>query len=302
MKLSKQKVLLIGDFMVDYYQYGSSNRLSPEAPIPVVNLEKEVIVPGGAGNVAMNLRSLGLDVTCLGFVGDDYWGNKLISILNENQICAKNIEQITGHLTTLKQRVYCDSKQQSRVDQESYLQDWEPKNKLDFNEFDFIILSDYNKGIFHKEWFSLDEKTNVVLDPKNINTHILNSSSIITPNIYELSKISDEVIDSEDTLVKASQKLLSNFNLNYILVTRGEKGITLVGKNNFVEHIKPHFVKNPDVTGAGDTIVAVFSSIYFLTNDVKYAAFIANLAASIVVNKKGTSVIQLEELKKFVKW
>ena len=103
-------------------------------------------------------------------------------------------------------------------------------------------------------------------------------------------------------MVKASKKLLSNFNLNYILVTRGEKGITLVGKNNFVEHIKPHFVKNPDVTGAGDTIVAVFSSIYFLTNDVKYAAFIANLAASIVVNKKGTSVIQLEELKKFVKW
>jgi len=157
-KFNKLKVLLIGDFMVDYYQYGSSNRLSPEAPIPVVNLESEVVVPGGAGNVAMNLKSLGANVTCLGCIGDDLWGDKLISVLKENKICTKNIEQRKGHITTLKQRVYCDDKQYSRVDSELFLADWKPKIKINYSNYDLIILSDYNKGIFSENWFSPQEK------------------------------------------------------------------------------------------------------------------------------------------------
>ena len=140
LKFPKKKILLIGDFMVDYYQFGSSARLSPEAPIPVINLEKESIVPGGAGNVAMNLSSLGMNVTCLGCIGKDVWGDKLLSILNEKKITTKYIEQKKNQITTLKQRVYCNNKQQSRIDHESILDNWTPKNTVRYSDYDLVIF------------------------------------------------------------------------------------------------------------------------------------------------------------------
>lgn len=286
--------------MVDYYQYGSSNRLSPEAPIPVVNLESEVVVPGGAGNVAMNLKSLGANITCLGCVGDDFWGNKLISVLKENKICTKNIEKRKGHITTLKQRVYCDDKQYSRVDNELFLANWKPKIKIDFSNYDLIILSDYNKGVFSENWFYPQEKTNVIIDPKNINNHILSSSNIMTPNLNELSKISGEKIESSNSIVRAAKKLLVSYNMDFIIATRGADGLSIIGNDNYVEHIKPHFVDDPDVTGAGDTIVAVFSLVYTITKNVVQAATIANSAAASVVSQKGTTVVKFEDLERFL--
>ena len=285
--------------MVDYYQYGSSNRLSPEAPIPVVNLESEVVVPGGAGNVAMNLKSLGANITCLSCVGDDFWGDKLISILNENKICTKNIERRKGHITTFKQRVYCDDKQYSRIDNELFLENWKPKIKINYSNYDLIILSDYNKGIFSKNWFSPPEKINVIIDPKNINNHILNSSNIMTPNLDELSKISGQKIESSNSIVRAAKKLLVLYNMDFIIATRGADGLSIIGNDNYVEHIKPHSVNDPDVTGAGDTIVAVFSLVYTITKNVEHAATIANSAAASVVSQKGTTVVKFEDLERF---
>ncbi len=300
LKFPQKKILLIGDFMVDYYQFGSSARFSPEAPIPVINLEKELIVPGGAGNVAMNLRSLGMHVTCLGCIGEDKWGNKLISILNEKKISTKYIEQKKNHITTLKQRVYCNNKQQSRVDHEAILDNWTPKNAVKYSDYDLVILSDYNKGVFSKKWFEPSCNDFVILDPKTLKKHLLSSVNIITPNLNELSILSAQELNSDQSIIRAAQKLLLEYSLDYILVTRGEDGLLVIGKNDFVKYIDPNLVKSPDVTGAGDTVVSVFSTLYLTTNDIIYSASVANKAAAKVVARKGTSVVDLEDLKSFL--
>ena len=150
------KVLLIGDFMVDHYIIGTSNRMSPEAPVPVVTPEKEYSIPGGAGNVAMNLSLMGADVTCIGCVGGDIWGEKLLAILDNENINIKGIKIIDNHPTTLKQRIYSNGEQVARLDTEKII-DWQPDSnmKYSYSDYDIIILSDYNKGALNNLWFSI---------------------------------------------------------------------------------------------------------------------------------------------------
>lgn len=293
---SQINILLIGDFMVDHYFFGTSNRLSPEAPIPVVNLEDEVITPGGAGNVAMNLKSLGVNVTCLGCVGDDFFGKKLISIFEKNDINIEKIEILKDYKTTRKQRVYCDSKQQSRLDSEDLLFDWAPSEEINYDKFDLIILSDYNKGVFSSKWFDPGDK-DVVLDPKKLNINIFKESSIITPNISELSDLTNTDLKNKNMTVKAAHKLLKQYDLKYVITTLGDKGMIIVDHQGLVESIPSHNVKNPDVTGAGDTVLAIFSSIYAISKDVIFSAKVANLGASMVVAEKGTTQINLKNLE-----
>lgn len=296
---SQINILLIGDFMVDHYFFGTSHRLSPEAPIPVVSLKEEVITPGGAGNVAMNLKSLGVNVTCVGCVGDDFFGKKLINIFKKNDINIEKIEILKDYKTTTKQRVYCDSKQQSRLDSEDLLLDWAPREEINHDKFDLIILSDYNKGVFSSKWFDPGDK-DVVLDPKKLNKDIFKKSSIITPNISELSYLTNLDLKNQNMIVKAAHSLLKKYELKYVITTLGDKGMIIVDGQGLVESISSHDVKNPDVTGAGDTVLAIFSSIYALSKDVIFSAKVANLGASMVVAEKGTSQINLKNLETLV--
>ena len=143
------KVLVVGDYMIDHYIIGESNRMSPEAPVPVVVPEEEYSIPGGAGNVAMNISTLGSQVTCFGAIGNDIFGKELIKIFDENNINSKYIETIENYSTIVKQRIYCNGIQVARVDKEEPIE-WMPHqsiNSLDFSDYDAIILSDYNKGV-----------------------------------------------------------------------------------------------------------------------------------------------------------
>ncbi len=302
MKLNFQdlNILLIGDFMVDHYLFGSTDRFSPEAPIPVVNFENELIVPGGAGNVAMNLTSFGVNVTCVGCVGDDLWGKKLIKILKENKINTKYIEIKNEYQTTCKQRVYCASKQQSRLDFEVFLSDWSPAKMIDYSNYDLIILSDYNKGVFKRNWFSPGD-VNVILDPKIYNSHIFKYSNIITPNIKELGDITNTKIVDISSIENVSRKLIDEFNINYVVVTKGEEGMTIISDNEPIKNIKAHKVNNPDVTGAGDTVIAALGSVYAKTGDIEKAAEIANAAAALAVQNRGTFKINVNKIKDLVK-
>ena len=154
------KVLVIGDFMIDHYIIGESNRMSPEAPVPVVVPKEEYSIPGGAGNVAMNISAMGSQVTCLGAIGNDIFGKKLIKIFNENNISSKHIETIENYSTTLKQRIYCNDIQVARVDKEEPL-NWSPNqsaSSLDYSDYDVIILSDYDKGVLMRPWFFKPKK------------------------------------------------------------------------------------------------------------------------------------------------
>ncbi|MDB3883274.1 PfkB family carbohydrate kinase [Candidatus Marinimicrobia bacterium] len=296
--LNNIKIMVIGDFMVDHYLFGASDRFSPEAPIPVVNLQEELLVPGGAGNVAMNLNSLGAEVTCVGFVGDDYMGRKLLNIFQEKKININHLELINNHRTTIKQRIYCESIQQSRLDSEIFFSDWIPNKSINYSNYDFIILSDYNKGVFHKNWFIKKDVT-VALDPKVSNSYLFKNSDIITPNIKELADLTKLKVSDDISIEKAAKKLINEFGIRDIVVTRGDQGMSIIS-NNKISHIPCLKVNNPDVTGAGDTVIATLGLVYAKTEDIDLAASIANKAASIVVGQKGTTKIRLKDLEKLL--
>ena len=291
------KVLLVGDFMIDDYIIGTSNRMAPEAPVPVVTPEKEYSVPGGAGNVAMNLRAMGANVTCMGCVGDDSWGQKLISILKNEGINIEAINIIDNHPTTLKQRIYSDGKQVARLDTEKII-DWQPDSDIAYTErdYDIIILSDYNKGVLNHPWFSISNLNNVIVDPKKDAFNHYKKANIITPNLNELQRASKIEIKDNKSIVDACNELIEKCNCNYIIAKKGDKGMTIVGRNNFVKHIKAHPVENPDVTGAGATVIAALSLAY-ATNDIELSGKIANAEAAVVVGKPGTALANIDEIK-----
>jgi len=306
------KVLLIGDFMVDHYIIGTSNRISPEAPVPVVIPEKDYSIPGGAGNVAMNLKLMGADVTCVGCIGNDIWGEKLLSILKNEGINTERIEIIDGHPTTLKQRIYSDGKQVARLDTEKII-DWTIDEDYGYivKNHDIIILSDYNKGVLHNPdlfltLISINELSHenrlkgIIVDPKKDDFNHYHGVNIITPNLDELQKATKMKIDDNESIIKACKKLIEEYCIEYVVAKKGDEGITIVGDDNFVKHIKPHTVENPDVTGAGDTVISALSLAYAQTEDIELSAKIANIAAAIVVGKVGTATVTIEEINNYI--
>ena len=291
------KVLLIGDFMIDHYIMGASTRISPEAPVPVVVPQEEYSIPGGAGNVAMNLSAMGADVTCLGTVGDDIWGKKLISILENEGININKIKIIQNHPTTLKQRIYSNGKQVARLDKErtiDFKSDFLAKN---INNYDVCILSDYNKGVISDININTDM---VIVDPKKDDFSLYKNAHIITPNLNELQRATGVDIDNDQSIIDVCNQLIKENNFTYIIAKKGAEGIVIIGKDNFVKRIKPHHVDSPDVTGAGDTVISALSIAYAQTKDIEFSAKIANAAAAIVVGKLGTATVTISEVEKLL--
>ncbi|MDC0917520.1 PfkB family carbohydrate kinase [Candidatus Marinimicrobia bacterium] len=291
-------ILLVGDFMIDHYVTGTSNRMSPEAPVPVVIPKEEYSIPGGAGNVAMNLRAMGANVVCLGVVGDDIWGEVLLSTLKNEDINVDNIDIIKNHPTTLKQRIYSDGKQVARIDTEKIL-DWRFKiSDYTVDNYDACIVSDYNKGVIKDT--NID--TNIlIVDPKKDDFSFYKKAHIITPNLNELQRATKIKIKDDQSIVDACNELIEKNNFNYIVAKRGAQGITVVGKNNFIKHIKAHSIKNPDVTGAGDTVISALSIAYAKTQDIELSAIFANNAAAAAVNKSGTATVTIEEINNYIR-
>jgi D-beta-D-heptose 7-phosphate kinase/D-beta-D-heptose 1-phosphate adenosyltransferase len=290
-------VLLVGDFMMDHYIMGTSNRISPEAPIPVVVPEKEYSIPGGAGNVAMNLRTMGANVVCVGFVGDDIWGERLLSLLKNKGINIDGIDIIKNHPTTLKQRIYSDGKQVVRLDTEKII-DW-TSNFLSKNlkNYHTCLLSDYNKGVIKNA--NID--TNIlIVDPKKEDFSLYKNAHIITPNLNELQRATKIKIQDDESIVDACTELIEKYNFNYIVAKKGAQGMTIVGENNFIKHIEAHSVKNPDVTGAGDTVISALSIAYAKTQDIELSARFANSAAATAVNKPGTATVTIDEINNYI--
>ena len=297
MDFSEIKVLLVGDFMIDHYIMGTSNRMSPEAPVPVVTPKKEYSIPGGAGNVAMNLRTMGADVICVGAVGDDIWGERLLLLLKNKGINIDGIDIIKNHPTTLKQRIYSDGKQVARLDTEKII-DWTSSflsNNL--KHYDTCILSDYNKGVIKNA--NID--TNIlIVDPKKGDFSLYKNTHIITPNLNELQRATKIKIKDDKSLIDACNELIAKYNFNYIVAKKGSKGMTIVGKNSFVKHIKANSVDHPDVTGAGDTVIAALSIAYAKTQDIELSARFANNAAATAVSKSGTATVTIDEINNYI--
>lgn len=306
---SSNRVLVIGDLMLDHYIIGQSNRMSPEAPVPVVVPIKKYSVPGGAGNVALHLATMKAKVSCIGVVGNDKWGKDLINLL-EGNIDISNIIMSESFPTTLKQRTYLAGKQILRVDEEEKLDssyDIKINNSVIdiLHKFDIIILSDYNKGVLSKNTIThilnIANKHNipVIIDPKKNNFSYYRGANILTPNLNELRKASEVVITDDESIIKSCQNLIKRNKFEYIVTTKGENGMTIVGKD-LVKNIEPYKVKNPDVTGAGDTVVSLLALMYSNTKDIEISANIANIAAAFTVSKAGTTCCSISDIETIV--
>lgn len=333
---SNIRIIVLGDIILDGYYTGNIKRISPEAPVPVVNVENVKFTPGGAANVCNNINKLGANSFLLGFCGDDQNGNILKNVLKEENI--ENFVVNTDLKTITKIRIVAENGQQiARLDFEdnhlTKIKNFETnfylnenincndfKDNYDFNKkyeiiknkfleivdhYDGVIISDYNKGVCSynlcKEIIKIskEKKKFVLVDPKIKNWEKYDGATIIKPNLKELCDAFGENIPNDDeSIEKAAFKLFQNYNFENIVVTRSSKGISLVNKKG-VKHFKALAKEVYDVSGAGDTVSASLA-VYFLSGEnIEDSIKFANTCASIVVQKAGTVPITLFDLYEY---
>ncbi|MPS72099.1 MAG: D-glycero-beta-D-manno-heptose-7-phosphate kinase [Chryseobacterium sp.] len=304
----QNKILIIGDAILDVYYLGKVDRVSPEAPVPVVQVQKTIKMLGGAANVANNIGKLNGSASLIGFSGKDLNCKILQDLLDENNISHTLIE--TQCPTITKIRVVSGVQQIVRVDFEEKISTTEELEELklhylenDFKDCDVIILSDYGKG-FVTEKFSrhIIDKANIdnkpiIIDPKGKDWEKYRNATIVTPNVKELGEVVGYSLENEDAIIeKAGLEIKAKYNFQNLLVTRSEKGMTFFA-NDSIEHIRTTATEVFDVSGAGDTVVATLAralaSGYSWIDGVK----LANKAAGIVVSKIGTEPITYRELE-----
>ncbi|MCX7724290.1 MAG: D-glycero-beta-D-manno-heptose-7-phosphate kinase [Thermodesulfovibrio sp.] len=307
----EKKILVIGDIILDRYIFGKVTRISPEAPVPVVEVYEEQYRLGGAANVANNIVSLGGKAYLCGIIGKGPTGKVVRDLLTEKGIEQDFIFEDTRR-TTVKTRVIGGNQQIVRFDIEDRKR-LEGKAKENFlsmiksilDRFDAVIVSDYKKGVVSEELFRIlvnHKKKNggfIAVDPKVGHFRFYKQVSLITPNIAEASHGAEIDIKDEKTLIKAGFNLLRKLGCDSVLITRGEEGMSLFEKKNSeveVTHLPTVAKKVFDVTGAGDTVIATITLAHVAGASLVDAAKIANIAAGIVVGKVGTAVAAPEEI------
>jgi len=304
-KFIESNILVIGDLILDEYWHGFSERMSPEAPVPVVNLNSKEHRIGGAGNVALNIVSLNSNAHLISNVGNDQDGNIIKHLLKKNNIkitlySSKNVRTIK------KIRVLSNKQQMIRLDFEDKRENYKIKFNNTFRDAikrsKLIIISDYNKGTLDSLEeiieFASKEKKIIVVDPLGDDFSKYKNSTILTPNLKEFKNIVGEINGHKDFLSKA-RKMIKDLNLKALLVTKGDKGMILVEKKSFYE-IPANTIEVSDVSGAGDTVSACIALGLASNLSLRQSAYIANLAASIAVSKIGTSAVKQAELSKAI--
>ncbi len=305
-KLSGAKIAVIGDLICDKYVIGSVERISPEAPVPIVRVEKEKYFLGGASNVAINLKKLGCDVFLFGALGTDTCGKRLSNMIKKEGIDTKDLFILDDRPTTMKTRIVAHSQQIVRFDREKILRidkkyAVEIVKKVKSYDVDAVIISDYGKGVVTEHLINGltgIEGLFVSVDPKVNNVDIYKNVDVITPNMKEAKQMSGVEIDSfRNGLELAAKKIIKASNARYILITQGEKGMTLFDKGGAIYHQSSKAKDVYDVTGAGDTVIAVLTAAVASGFDIKSAMKISNTAAGIVVGRMGTAAVSLEEIE-----
>ena len=305
----KKKILIIGDLILDKYIWGKVNRISPEAPVPVVEVSNEEFLLGGAANVAHNIVSLGGHATVVGVAGKDTAGGDIVRMLEETGVHCGGIF-LSSRPTTVKTRIIAHNQQVVRFDREEkeklgrkVLQRMLEYIHSSVRAHDAVIVSDYKKGVICPELVkellkhTKAKKIFVAVDPKIGHFPWYKHTSLITPNVIEASIASGIEIKDEKTLIRAGRALLKKISCDAVLLTRGEHGMSLFKKEK-VMHIPTAARHVYDVTGAGDTVIAAFTLSHAAGALLEEAAVIANHAAGIVVSEVGTAVATLDKLRK----
>ncbi|MHB8421490.1 MAG: D-glycero-beta-D-manno-heptose-7-phosphate kinase [Leptospirales bacterium] len=310
--VSGTRVVVAGDAILDRYIWGKVSRISPEAPVPVVNVTHESVRMGGACNVVHNVQQLGGKASLVAVVGADIEGDLLLGELFREGVDVTGVVRYDGRPTTTKTRVVAHSQQLLRFDhEEKGILPQETQRtlleKLDvlLQEGGVLLLSDYAKGVlspaFVSEAFVLAKKHGVAVfvDPKVASIDRFHGATILTPNNLEASQASGVEIVDEASLMEAGQQLISRLGSDSLLITRGEAGMTLFEAGNpiHVSHIPAVAQDVYDVTGAGDTVIATMSLSFASGATLLESAVLANMAAGAVVGIVGTAAISKEELK-----
>ncbi len=307
-QLSAPKLLVIGDLMLDEYLSGRSERISPEAPVPVVEISRQELRLGGAGNVMHNLRALGCEVVSVGFVGEDSDGAELRKLLELIGVTTSGLLPLQSRQTTRKTRILSNHQQMLRIDREQIaeLSPEEGRALLEQAETSVagcqaILLSDYQKGILTPDvvqgLIALGRRLGipVVIDPKGRDYTKYQGASLLTPNRKEAELATGIAIVDEQSLQLAGRTLLKSCELESLVLTRSEEGMSIFTAET-QNHLATEAREVFDVTGAGDTVMALLGFGIAAGLDVNDAAFLANIGAGIVVAKVGTSTVSCDEL------
>lgn len=306
----KPQILVIGDLMLDHYLWGSCERVSPEAPVQVVNVNKETVVLGGAGNVVNNLTALGSDVSVLSVIGDDEAGEELLRYLAEANVSCDSFVYEKGRKSSKKSRIIAGNQQIVRYDNESKHDiSSESESALErglkklIDSIDILILSDYGKGVLTQnvtpKLISIARKSGVrvLVDPKGIDYSKYQHATMITPNKKEASESSGLKLDSLKAVERAGFMLKEKLSLDTALITLSEDGIAIFDNDM---RIHPTVAQEVfDVTGAGDTVIASLAFALALDNSVDDAVIFANAAAAVVVGKLGSATATIDEINAY---
>lgn len=308
-QMGQSRVVVVGDVMLDEYLLGSVDRISPEAPVPVVEISSTRTLLGGAANVAANIRALGDEPILVGTCGIDDAADKLRRLLSEKDISSRYLMRDESRRTTIKTRIIAHSQQVVRADREDRhalsaaleSQILEIISSL-AESIAAVIISDYGKGVVSRDLLSqlvplcYDKGIFVAVDPKDANFFNYQKASLITPNHHEAGFAYGRKIRTEEDLIEVGNGLLSRLDARSILITRGPQGMSLFQADRSPTHIPTFARKVYDVTGAGDTVVASFVSAVAAGAELVEAAIIANAAAGFTVGEIGTATISVEQL------
>ncbi len=302
-QFSKARLLVVGDVMLDRYWFGDTNRISPEAPVPVVQVGKIDERLGGAANVARNVAALGAQTTILGVIGDDEPGRRVSELLKSSHVDSQ-LEIDTKVPTTVKLRVIARQQQLIRLDFEEVPSEAALAHKLEryeklVGDADVVILSDYGKGALGQVALMIEQaraqKKMILVDPKGDDYAKYQGATVLTPNRSELRQVVGQWT-SEADLTKRAQDLRKSLNLEALLLTRSEEGMSLFTEAG-VSHVKAQAREVFDVSGAGDTVIGTLAVALAARWPLERAMALANRAGGIVVGKLGTATVTSEELQ-----
>jgi D-beta-D-heptose 7-phosphate kinase/D-beta-D-heptose 1-phosphate adenosyltransferase len=304
-----KRVLIVGDVILDEYLWGDVRRISPEAPVPVVEIRSRTFVPGGAGNAAANVVSLAGQALLGSVAGRDPQAEMLVEALRQQGVDTGGLVSDAERLTTTKTRLIAHSQQVVRMDSEQRtplplpvadaLLRWLDRK---LPEVDACILSDYGKGVVthqvaeHLIRTARQLRKPVIVDPKGTQYAKYRGATVVKPNIHEVQQVLREEIEDENSFLEAGRRLVGMLEGSALLITRGAEGMTLYRDGTAPVHIAAVARNVFDVTGAGDTVVSTLAMALAAGSTLEEAVHLANLAAGIVVGKRGTATVTLEEL------
>lgn len=303
-RMRDKRVLVVGDVMVDEWVWGRVSRISPEAPVPVVAVHDHSFTLGGAGNVASNLRAIGASVSYAGTVGDDAEGRRVLALFDEQGVDRRAAIALSDRPTTRKTRIVAHNQQVVRADWESS----DPIGAADrgrlcdlvralARDHDAVVLSDYAKGLFSRDLVEAASASPIVTaDPKPKNLELFIGVTCVAPNASEAAAASGIAIRDEASLDAAGRAILERLGCRYVVVTRGERGMAYFDASGAAMRIPSVARTVFDVSGAGDTVIAVLTAALAAGAEPTRAVRLANYAAGAVVGKLGTATASPDEI------